>query len=704
MAHRFHLPRTGLANGSALVADASRQALLTRDRIVRQWSQNSRLFLWQSLWLPYWVGSDRPSPSLPRDLPATGSTGGTALTAPARYVRSSMGGLVRRFWVSWTVASVLRGVWLSLLLSFVWMLLSFTGVASPPSMLAVGSCVVALAGLGLIFGVLNPPTASMVAAMLDRTFLLQERLTTASDAFEPEADRANEHQTVPRLQMADAANVLNDVQLLLARSRFVPVREIVGVLIGGMALLTAIFAYVPDRPLPGIAESPIPAFVPASQRLADPQVPDQQVISPPSDEQAPSTVAEVQEQSRSSQTARDDLGTIGKALEDNPMTQPASEAIANGDYATAADAIRSAANDAPGMSQDERNALADELDKAAAQVSGENPELADASREAADGLREGGAESTEGLSGLADQVDETGERVVPPDQLAEDLEEAAAAASGEQGSGSEATGNDSGGNQQSQDATGQTGEAGAGALSDPGEGVAAAPGVSNPDQQGPQPGSSSDQPGGDSAGGQGQEGAGAAPEGGAGQPAQESSADGGASSGNASGEGDATSSGESGAAGGASQGLAGGPAEETTASQGSGAGTGQTGANDASQSEQTVDSPAPAEGADPEADVPQDGAASDEPPRGSGQPGAPEDSGAVSSGSSSLVLEGRSDNGVRTGSDSGSSSLGSGSGAGTASGDQVQGEVGVAGPDSNRVPEDKRDIVGDYFSGPEGAP
>jgi len=76
----------------------------------------------------------------------------------------------------------------------------------------------------------------------------------------------------------------------------------------------------------------------------------------------------------------------------------------------------------------------------------------------------------------------------------------------------------------------------------------------------------------------------------------------------------------------------------------------------------------------------------------------------VSGGSTSLVLEGTSENGVRTGSDSGSSSLGSGSGAGTASGDQVQGEVGVAGPDSNRVPEDKRDIVEDYFSGPEGAP
>lgn len=704
MAQRFHFPIAALTSGTPRLANAWREFGVHRGEILRRRMYDPRLFLWQALWLPYWLGSDRPAPSLPPDKSKIGPSNVFALDEAASYFRVSMVGLVRRFWISWTVAALLRGVWLSLFVTLSWMLLAIVGVVSTPSILVVGTYSVLLIGLGLIGGIQNRPTLPMVAAMLDRTFLLQERLTTASDAIDLGGTRTTERRSVPRLQMADAANVFDEVRNHLSWSRFIPVREIIGVLIAGMALLTTIFAYVPDRALPGIAESPIPAFVPASQRLSDPQIADPQAVSPPSMEESPPTVAEVQEQSRSSQSSREDLGAIGKALDDNPRTQPAAEAIANGDYATAADAIRSAANDAPSMSREERNALAGELDEAAKRISADNPELAQASRDAADGLRQGGEESTQELGGLADEVEETGERVVSPDQLSQDLEEARNAANEEQGSGSRGEGEADGGDQEGQNTAGQTGGTGAGALPDPGDGVAAEPGVGNQDQQGSGSGSSSGQQGGDTPGSESQDGAGRAPDGASGQPAQEPSSAGAASSGSASGEGGSESSGESSAPGGESQGLTGGPDEETNASQGSGAGTGQTGANDSPDGEQTVDAPAPAEGADPNADVPQNGPASDDPPTGNGQPGDPGNSGSVSGGSTSLVLEGTSDNGVRTGSDSGSSSLGSGSGAGTASGDQVQGEVGVAGPDSNRVPENKREIVEDYFSGPEGAP
>lgn len=696
MAHRFHFPVTALSSGPAQLTNAWRRAGTQYDAILRLRRHDPRLFAWQVLWLPFWFGSDRPAPSLPSETGATRIPEGASFDGAAEYFRMSMAGLVRRFWLSWVVASVLRGVWLSLLVSLCWMLLAIAGVASPFSIVMMVTVSAMLLGFGLLGGILNRPTAAMVAAMLDRTFLLQERLTTACDALNP---GEGEQRGVPRLQMADAANVLDEVRNQLTKGRFIPVREIVGVLIVGMALLTATFAYVPNRPLPALSESPIPAFVPASQRLADPQIADPQVV-PPDVEESAASVAEVQEKSRSSQASREDLGTIGKALEDNPTTQPASEAIANGDYATAADAIRSAANDAPSMSQEERNALAEELENAAEQISGDNPELAESSRKAAEGLRQGGAESTEGLSGLADEVDETGEGVVPPDQLAEELEEAQAGAGGDQGDGSQGNGQEDGGDQQSQNTAAQSGAAGDGTLSDPGEGVAAEPGVANQNQQGSEPGSSSGSQGGESPAGQGQEGAGSAPDGGAGRAAREPGGDGAASSGNASGEGGPESS----RSGGNSQGLTGRPNEETGASQGSGAGTGQTGAQDSSEGEQTADAPAPPKAADPDAEIPGNGAASENPPPGSGEPGAAGDSGSVSNGSASLVLEGTSDNGVRTGTDSGSSSLGSGSGAGTTSGDQVQGEVGVAGPDSNRVPEDKRDIVEDYFSGPEGAP
>jgi len=54
--------------------------------------------------------------------------------------------------------------------------------------------------------------------------------------------------------------------------------------------------------------------------------------------------------------------------------------------------------------------------------------------------------------------------------------------------------------------------------------------------------------------------------------------------------------------------------------------------------------------------------------------------------------------GVQTASDGGGSNRGSGSGATASTGSTVQGEVGEAGPDSNRVPADYRDVVEEYFS------
>ena len=708
MAHRFRLSLVPVLTAPARLGDGWRVTRTHWNELRRRWAVDPRLFAWQLLWLPFWLGGDRPAPSWPSGPRSADFPDRAQLAGAEGFFQLEMAALVRRFRMSWVAASLLRGVWLGLLIALGWMLLALVDVTSPPSLPAITVLAVLLACWGVACAVLNRPSAPMVASMVDRTFLLEERLTTAIDTIAPGGDVPGSPRTIPRLQLADAANALGEARHHLTRGRFVPVREIVGVLVVGMALLTAIFAYVPDRRLPGISQSPVPVFVPASQRLADPQVADRQPVSPPQVEAAAPTVAEVQEEARLSQATRDDLGTVGKALEDNPTTQPAADAIADGDYPAAANAIRSAASGASAMSPEGRNALAGELETAAERISEENPELAEASRAAAEDLRRGGEDAGAGLSDLGDEVEQAGANVTPPGELARDLDEAQAGAAAEPGAPSDGQGQQGaeaqGGEGQGQDAAGQSGSSADGALADPGEGVAAEPGVANPEQEGAQPGSAAGQQGGEAPGGQEQEGAGSAPEGTAGQPAQDPSGEGAASSGSASGESGAQASDASAPSGGPSQGLTGGPAEETDAAQGSGAGTGQTGANDRSEAQQGVDAPAPAEGPDRDVPVPGNGEASDRPLPGAGQPGDPGDSGAVSGGSSTLQLEGSSENGVRTGSDSGSSSLGSGSGASTASGDEVQGAVGVAGPDSNRVPEDRRDIVEDYFSGPEGAP
>ena len=706
MAHRFRLSLTPVLTAPERLGDGWRATLTQGNRLRHRWAVDPRLFLWQLLWLPFWLGSDRPAPSWPSGLRVAALPDRAPLAGAAGFFQTEMAGLVRRFWLSWVAASFLRGVWLGLLIALAWMLLALFDATSPPSLSAIVTLGVLIACSGTVGAALNRPSAPMVAAMVDRTFRLQERLTTATDTMAPGSDALNARHTISRLQLADAANALGEARHHLTRGHFVPIREIVGVLVVGMALLTAIFAYVPDRRLPGISQSPVPVFVPASERLADPQVADQRPVSPPQVEASAPTTADVQEQSRSAQATRDDLGTVGKALEDNPTTQPAADAISNGDYPAAANAIRSAASNASAMSPEGRNSLAGELETAAEQISDENPELAEASRRAADDLRRGGEDAGAGLTDLGDKVEQAGARVTPPDQLARDLDEAQGGAAAEPGapSGGQGQQNAQGQGSEGQDAASQSGDSADGALADPGEGVAAEPGVANPEQEEAQPGSAAGQQGGATSSSQGQEGAGSAPDGAAGQPAQDPSGEAAASGGNATGEGGAEASDATGQPGGQSQGLTGGPAEETDAAQGSGAGTGQTGANDRSSAQQGADSPAPAEGPDPEVPVPGNGRATDRPPPGAGQPGAAGDSGSVSGGTSTLELEGSSENGVRTGSDSGSSSLGSGSGAGAASGDEVQGAVGLAGPDSNRVPEDRRDIVEDYFSGPDGAP
>ncbi len=55
--------------------------------------------------------------------------------------------------------------------------------------------------------------------------------------------------------------------------------------------------------------------------------------------------------------------------------------------------------------------------------------------------------------------------------------------------------------------------------------------------------------------------------------------------------------------------------------------------------------------------------------------------------------------GVQTSSDGGSALRGSGAGITAGSGFATQGDVGQAGPDSNRVPEQHRDTVERYFGG-----
>lgn len=629
------------------------------------------LFLWNTLWLPFWIGSDAPRPGLPKRRTAAATP--AVMDSAGAYLQSRIDRVTRRFAVAWLGGSLLRGFSLALVALTCWSLLAVLGLATLPGWASVIVAIGAGLGVGFVYGLLTRPDRLMVAGMLDRSFGLRERIVTAFD-------RPGDASHVSRIQLADAANTFDEIMTEVPRSTFVPVREAAICLIMTGALVTMLLAYVPRQGIAAVVDSPAPQFVPASERLAvrDQPAPRQSVQEQPTGEQA--SIAEIQERGRNSQSAREDLARIGEALQTHPFTQPAAESISSGDYTGAADSLRSASAFAASMSQEERDALADDLEQASRQISDANPDLAQAANEAAAALRDGGPEAEEALSALAEQIDETGDKVYSEEDLARDLDEAQSGSSDPAASGGEGAESDQSGSNQSQSSE-QQGDEGAG--SDPGEGSSAQPGVSN------QPRESS---GSESAQDGSEQGSGSTSSDNAGQePTDGQQGDGASGQAGSDAEGGSSSS---------DQGLEGAPQDETNASQGSGAGTGQRGANDQGDSDQNVDNPGdPEENLD--AGIPSVGEAGD-PPASREDRGEEDDgTGTTRGGSTSLELQGTSDSsGIQTGGDSGSSSLGSGSGSSTASGDQTTGDAGVAGPDSNRVPDALRDVVKDYFGEP----
>lgn len=661
----------------------ARQATAFRVKTQGAYRRDPRLFLWRLLWLPFWLGSDAPTAGLPSRMAGPADT---IPTDPAgQHLTTRIDRITRRFGIAWTAGSTLRGLTLALLVSTIWAGLAVAGLTSLPGWRSVAGLAVAGVVLGGGYGWLARPDRLMVARMFDRTFGLRERIVTAFD-------RPADPRHVSRLQLADAANTFDEISAEIPRSAYLPIREVALCLIVTGALVTVLLAHVPGQAIATVGESPVPQFVPASERLAvrEQPAPAAPVAEQPVAEQA--TIAEIQERGRQSQSAREDLARLGAALEQHPITQPAAESIASGDYAPAAESLRAASESAGAMAPESREALAEDLEAAAQEISAENPELAQAANDAAAALREGGPEAETALDSLADQVEETGGEVESQENLARDLDEAQSGSGDSSASSDEGSQGESSGENQSQSPAESGSGDEAGAAADPGEGSAAQPGVANQPQESSESAAGAGESEGSGEQGEGEgsssEGAGEAP---SDAPAGEGSGE--PSSEEASSEGDGSGSAQSG--------LQGAPDDETSASQGSGAGTGQRGANDQNTSDQAVADPAAAGQENPEAEVPGVGEAGDPPPSRADRGEADDGTGTSSQGSTNLELQGVSDSGVQTGGDSGSSSLGSGSGSTTASGDETGGQVGVAGPDSNRAPDDLRDVVRDFFGGPE---
>jgi hypothetical protein len=643
------------------------------DRIVEAFPRRTvsrRLHLWRMVTLPFWFGSDVPPPMLP-----TFDRAGLDIAnegPAAAWLSHMLRKLTMRFWISWCVSSTLRGAALGATGAMVWSLLAAVGLASSPSIWLITWFVLLGAIPGLAFGLINRPTPLRVAMMIDRTFDLDERLITAVDRHE------RVHNEIETMQRADAANALVTVLREIRPAQLMPVRECVLVMVAVTSALAVWMFAFDSRQVDALTDTRVPGYYPASERLADQQGALPRKQTPSAESNGGESVAPSGETTGSNQDLQD-LGHLGKALDQHSTTKSAASAIASGDLPGAAAELDAAAANVANASQEERDALADDLDEAADSMSAENTDLAQQVRDTADAIREGGTTAEQGVKDLADAVE--AESPPPPQEGAAGSDESGnsdTAPVGEQQPGA-------GGDQSSSSSAGSSGgNSSEPAASDPGAGSDAEPGIAE-EPSSEQEGAAGDQPG--STGSSSGEGA---PSGESEAPSGSDAAEGGESSGASNQDNSDTSTGSGSDA-------MGDPNDETSASQGSGAGSGQKDANDQpteGQAPNTTES----KPSDPASGEPTDVETGDPPEAPVGESG---DGGTAGSGNQSIEIGGSSNVNVQSGNDVGSSSLGSGSsGADVASGDAESQPVGPAGPDSNHVPDSYEDIVDDYFSEP----
>ncbi|HEU5431810.1 MAG TPA: hypothetical protein VFU81_09110 [Thermomicrobiales bacterium] len=618
----------------------------------------TRQDLWQGFWAPWWVWSDVPPPLFPeREAAMTADVGlaGEAVVGAIDAVR-------RRLWLRHAVHPVVRSLWLGLAIGCIWMLVDLAG-GPAINWPALGAVAVALVALGIAFALLLRPGRWETARMLDRTFGLQERMSTAVIDLGRGVPRSGERASVAYLQMADAANAIDTVRRDRALGPKLPVREAVMVVFLSLVLVALAFLHGVGGGIPPLAKPAVPVFTPAVQR-PEPLQP----AAAPGPQQLAPTVNEVLQKSAQSNQAQHDLQALANALDNHPVTSSAADAISQGDYPQAANALRDLAPNANQISPSSRTALANDLDQAASQMTDANAPLQQAAQNAASGLRQGDKPAQQGMQNLADAVEQTGQQVVSQQDLASQMQQAQAAQRGGQPGGNGSDSQNQGQNGQSGQA--QAGQAGASQQGDAAQGADAQPG----DGQG-QPGQGSQQ-------GQGQQGsqAGAGQPGAAGQPGQ--------------GQQGAGQAGAQPGPNGQRDGSGGAPQAGDQASQGSGAGSG-----DAKQP--AADQASGAAGGQQQSNqqgVPAEQRVSN---GGDGQGGNPNPAQPINQ-TLELPAGPPSDQSVQTSDNGGSSMRGSGAGVTAGSGAAVQGEVGQAGPDSNRVPPDYRSVVERYFT--EGSP
>lgn len=653
-------------------------ALLGAVRRILAWRPDDPvLLLWRIVWLPFWLGGDLPVPWLP-EREITAQPDSPAALGAARAIDR----IGRRVWINWIIAALARGLWLPFVAGAIAGLIHLIrGTPFLPETL-LWLWFVTLP-LGLVFGLLMRPGRRRIAWMLDHTFTLHDRMTTAVEALETGAPAPGTQASMAYLQLADTANAAIGLR---GDPRFrihLPAREISLAILSGLLLASLLFLRGVGGEIPAPAQTTVPVFVPAAERRTVAEIPQ------PSERDAerPPTVQEVQQRSEISNATREDLNAIAAALDQNALTAPAAEAMRNGDYAAAAELIRAAAEQAGELSPEARADLANALDQASQQARDSSPSLSEAAHQAASGLREGGDAARSGLRNLGDAVDLASDAVIPQEELAAQLEEAQQAAQ-QQRAVDAAPYQQTGGGQGSrgQPEAGDAGEQGGAQrarTNTDSSGADARPGFGAESSAGQTDQASTDNPSGQN-GGNSDVAAGAV----IGDGSVDQSAAGSDSAGSESGSDQPGSGGDAAESAGNAPG-----GQQQTSGQPGGTGAGGESFTPGQESDDTQRS---ATGAKSER-IPTPAPTQISQTSGAGsKPGAQPT--VVSSGSINLPGQSQGGETISLGGNQGSASWANGAGVTEAHGEATQAPVPTAGPDRNRVPPDYRTVVENYFN------
>ena len=356
------------------------------------------------------VRSSPASSPLPESGVAAGGEAGN-------WVVNGLDRIATRIWIQRMLAIVARGIWLTLLMGCLWLLADLLGGPAFDRRIWLAAGVVLIL-CSLVFAVLSRPSRAQVARMLDRSFTLQERVSTALGNIGKDVPAEGEHASVVYLQIADAANALTAAQELPAFRLRPPARELVMAIALALAFAALAFARGAGGSVPPAQTNVVPAFVPAAQRFVQPEA------QPTPDPQNAPSVAEVQQMVQTSMDNQQDLAALADALSDHALTHDAAEQIQQGNYSQAAEELRNVANQADQLSQSERDDLAGDLSQAASQMSEGNQSLSDATQQAADGLKQGGDPAKSGVRDLANSVEQSGQQVQSSETLDQAMQQA----------------------------------------------------------------------------------------------------------------------------------------------------------------------------------------------------------------------------------------------------------------------------------------